>query len=294
MSKRSGLTLTDVLALITLTLIILVLFLPVSKANQYRYRGLTCKENLKQLGLGMIIYANDYEDDFPVMDGKGPWSKRLGFDYYLQNPDFTEGGAEEYNSRTISASLYMLIREVDILPKTFICPQSEQAPFDGYNDRGLDIVELWDFGHDPYKHVSYSYQNPYGRYPADGSHSARFAVVADMSPWFKDGDIVPPGEAYAPPQIIDVTEPSTWLLGNSLNHKPKGLICGEYQNIIFGDSHVSDADSPNVGRDNDNIYTFWSATEDPSEQDIQGGTNPTSRSEENDAKQIREDSFLAI
>jgi hypothetical protein len=293
MQKRRGLTLTDVLVLIVLSLIILAVYLPVSQASHQGYLGPRCATNLKQLGTAMIIYANDYEDDFPVLDGKGPWSKRLGFDYYLQDPDFEEGGAEEYNSRTISGSLYMLIREADVFPKTFVCPESEQAPFDGYNDKGLDIVELWDLGYDPYKHVSYSYQNPYGRYAADGTLSASFAIAGDMSPWFYFGDIVPPGEEYTPPQIIDITDPSTWLFGNSINHKPAGLTCGEYQNVLYGDSHVSYAESPNVGINYDNIYTFWSTTEYPTEQDIQGGVNPTSRGVEN-YSQTSYDSFLAI
>jgi hypothetical protein len=293
MQKRGGLTLTDLLVLIVLSLVILAVYLPVSQANQHRYRDLTCEENLKQLGIGMIVYANDYEDDFPVLGGKGPWSKRLGFDYYLLEPDFTEGGAEEYNSRTISATLYMLIREADVSPKTFVCPEAKQAHFDGYNIRGLDVVELWDFGHDPYKHVSYSYQNPYSRYAADGTKSARFAVASDMSPWFKDGDIVEPGEENTPPQIIDFIDPSTWPLGNSLNHKPKDALCAEYQNVIFGDGHVSSTGGPNAGVYNDNIYTFWTTTDNPMEEDIEGGANPTSRNKENDAKSDN-DSFLAI
>jgi hypothetical protein len=187
----------------------------------------------------------------------------------------------------------MLVREADVFPKTFVCPESEQAPFDGYNNRGLDIVELWDFDYDPYKHISYSYQNPYGRYAADGTFSARFAIAADMNPWFKDGDIVEPGELGTPPQIIDITDPSTWVLGNSLNHKTKDAICAEYQNVLFGDGHVSYTDSPNAGIKYDNIYTFWSTTEDPTEQDIEGGTNPTSRSADN-YSQTNQDSFLAI
>ena len=49
----------------------------------------------------------------------------------------------------------------------------------------------------------------------------------------------------------------------------------------------------NVGMNNDNIYTFWSTEENPTEQDIQGGTAPTSRSPENGDKS-KDDSFLAI
>ncbi len=63
--------------------------------------------------------------------------------------------------------------------------------------------------------------------------------------------------------------------------------------VLFGDGHVSYEKQPNIGVKNDNIYTFWSTEENPTEQDKQGETAPTSRSVENDAKS-KDDSFLAI
>ena len=48
-----------------------------------------------------------------------------------------------------------------------------------------------------------------------------------------------------------------------------------------------------VGINHDNIYTYWSTPTNPTENDIRIGTNPTSRSKENDA-QSPDDSFLAI
>jgi len=65
------------------------------------------------------------------------------------------------------------------------------------------------------------------------------------------------------------------------------------QNVLFADGHVAYETQPNVGADQDNIYTFWSAPDNPTEQDIQGGTAPTDRSPDNDAKS-RDDSFLVI
>jgi hypothetical protein len=59
------------------------------------------------------------------------------------------------------------------------------------------------------------------------------------------------------------------------------------------DGHASFEKQPNIGVKNDNIYTFWPTKESPTEQDRQGGTAPTSRSPENDAKS-KDDSFLAI
>ena len=60
-----------------------------------RAQRVICGTNLKGLGTAMIVYANDYDDDYAQLPGAGPWSKRLGFDYDNTTPDFSEGGAEE-------------------------------------------------------------------------------------------------------------------------------------------------------------------------------------------------------
>lgn len=252
---------------------------------------MVCGANLNGLGTAMRVYTNDYDGSYPQLPGKGPWSKELGLAYDLAKPDFD--GKQSNTARTITACWYLLVREDDVSPKSFICPQTNLMEFDGSNPANKDIVELWDFGKNPYEHVSYAYHNPYGKYPADGARSATFAIAADMSPWFNNGDIVPAGESNMPPQGIQFTNPTTWTLGNSLNHRPAGANAAEGQNVLYADGHTAWETQPNVGVKNDNIYTFWSAEENPTEQDRQGGTAPTGRGAENDAKS-EDDSFLAI
>jgi prepilin-type processing-associated H-X9-DG protein len=187
----------------------------------------------------------------------------------------------------------LLVRYGDVSPKSFVCPRARQVEFDGTNPEEPDLVELWDFGSEPYKHVSYSYHNPYGGFPAHENLPSDFATLADMNPWFKEGDIVEPGKDFTPPKIIDIKDSSTWPKGNSINHRTEDQKFAEGQNVLYVDGHASYEKGSNVGINHDNIYTFWSAIDNPSEQDIQGGTNPTSRSKENDAKS-KDDSFLAI
>ena len=122
----------------------------------------------------------------------------------------------------------------------------------------------------------------------------------------KDGDFLKPNQdKNLPPQIIDVEDDATFVNGNSMNHteyeedflyfflRTRQNPHGFGQPVTYTDGHVSFEKQPNVGVNNDNIYTFWSTEKNPSEQDIQGGTAPTSRSLENDAKS-KDDSFLAI
>jgi prepilin-type processing-associated H-X9-DG protein len=304
MKKQSKLTSVEVIVgscilVFSFILIHLVLTTPVVKMPSHQ---VICATNLKGLGMALMVYSQDYDDEYPKL-GHGPWAKELGYSY--EDTDFKPYDYE--GPCTITSSLYLLVREADVTPRSFICPQqTKQTEFEGQHTKGLDLTELWDFGPDPYKHICYAYHNPYGRYPANGKSSAFFAVMADMNPWLKDGEFLNPNkDKNLPPQIINITDDSIFEKSNSLNHteleenyliffkRKRQYPCGPGQNVLFGDGHVSYEKQPNVGVNNDNIYTFWSTEENPTEQDIQGGTAPTSRSPENDAKSTT-DSFLAI
>jgi prepilin-type processing-associated H-X9-DG protein len=289
MERNARLTLVGLGTVAGLILFVILLAIPALNLVKKIAIKNVCGTNLKGLGTAMTVYANDYDDMYPQLPGTGPWSEDLGFPFFLDRPDFSNA---QFNTlRNISASLYLLVREADVSPTSFICPYSEMQPFDGDNPDKKDIVDLWDFGNAPHSHVSYSYHNPYGKYPSDGTRSAAFAVAADMSPWFKNGNFVLPGSEpsteHNRPAIITVSDKSTWPAGNGRYHTEDG------HNVLFADGHTSYETRPNVGVKNDNIYTYWSAEENPTEQDRQGGTAPTGRGPENDAKS-REDSFLAI
>ncbi len=296
MENRKGLTLVEVIVVILVLLALGAAFVLPRRNVRHIAQRVVCGANLKGLGTAMTVYADDYDGAYPQLPGKGPWSKELGFDYY------SFGGPQAKAGRTISASWYLLVRETDVSPKSFVCPRSSQVSFEGENPENLDIIELWDYGADPYKHVSYVMHNPYGKFPADETKGAAFAIAADMSPWFKAGDIVSPPADGSAPQIIKAGDDKTWSLGNSWNHPDvrrrlfryvpvKGSRTG--QNVVFADGHSAFEKSANCGVDKDNIYTFWSKDEEPSEQDRQGGKNPTARDKENDAKSAT-DSFLGI
>lgn len=302
MNKRKGFTFIELIVVIVIIFLLLAVLMPHLGKNKPINARIICGTNLRGIGTAMTVYANDYDDNYPQLPGTGPWSKELGFAYDLKNPDFFPTGSQGNTGRTITASLYLLVREADVAPKSFICPAAEYfmreeradvkyTDFDGRNTNNFDITELLDFGPDPYQHVSYSMHNPYGKFPADAKRNAGFAIAADMNPWFKNGDIVSPAVNKKVPQIIQLNDKSTWILGNSANHPKKRNIEG--QNVIWADGHSTFETLPNTGINQDNIFTFHSTDKDPTEQDIQGGTNPTSRDPENDAKD-KDDSFLAI
>ncbi|MBE0534609.1 MAG: hypothetical protein IH624_02990 [Phycisphaerae bacterium] len=302
MENQKGLTLIEVIVICCMVLFLAAILIPAFDNGSRIAPRVVCGTNLKGLGTAIMVYANDYDDRYPQLPGEGPWAKRLGFDHDLPHPDFGQGGAQSQTPRTITASWYLLVREADVGPKSFICPLSKQGPFDGKNNANLEITQLWDFGPDPYRHVSYALHNPYGQFPGHGDRSATFAMAADMSPWFRNGEIVAPGLDGAAPQIINAADETTWKLGNSLNNPQirrrffgwwRTEVPLQGQNVLYADGHSSFEKTPNCGIKRDNIYTYWSKENEPTDQDIQGGQNPTARDKENDAKS-KDDSFLAI
>ncbi len=310
---NGGFTIWELLCIILIIFFLAAIMMPsLSKVKKISTR-VVCGTNLKGLGTAVSVYANDYDDWFPRLPGQGEWSRKLGFAYDMEKPQFGEGGTQHRTGRTISASWYLLVRQADVSPKSFVCSESNQTAFGyQYYSSSEDITRFWDFGEDPYKHVSYSMHNPYGRFPAKGSRSASFAYAGDMSPWFEDGDIVPPNrsnrEWWRNVALFSTVSDSfsareQIMQANSMLHNREG------QNVMFADGHLEYVKSSDVGVKHDNIYTFWSnvlnsiplsdsvekdsKVPDVSEADKRIGTNPTSRSKENDAKST-EDSFLAI
>lgn len=293
MKAKRGVSKVDVMIMLAMFAVLPAVFIPVWNRLNRRSPTLHCGTNLKGLGAAFMVYSYDYDGWYPQLRGTGPWEKDLGFDYDMLLPDFSPDGEQGSTPRSVTASWYLLVREVDVSPRSLVCPLSDQTAFDGRNPGNLDIVQLWDFGPTPHRHVSYAMHNPYGRFPSGGLNRASFAVAADMSPWFWEGDIQPAGAKNAPPQVIDFADPTTWPLGNTLSHTRLGTGPSDGQNVLYADGSTHYETRSDVGVRNDNIYTFWPTEDSPTEQDRRGGAAPVDRTPDNDAKS-EEDSFLVL
>src|SRR5437660_12563920 len=79
--SRTGLTLVELITLIALACVLAAILFPVlAPCGCHEGDGRTCLSNLKQLGLGMMMYAQDYDDHYPSYHsdsridwGEGPW-----------------------------------------------------------------------------------------------------------------------------------------------------------------------------------------------------------------------------
>jgi len=237
---------------------------------------MTCGTNLSGIGKAMLMYANDYDNRLPRAGGEGTiWQPKINnwqagdrITAYNLQPDGTGGQA------SISASLYLLIKYGEISPKPFVCTHDkgtrEFKPAEYKVSK--ELIDLWDFGPEPWKHCSYAYHMPYGRYALNTSSEPGLAVAADRSPWIATGKLKARNFSLFKPDG-DIKQQKA---GNSLVHQEDG------QNVLFMDSHVYFEKRSFCAIKDDNIYTFWDGS------DIRRGAPPVIGSQPQD----RRDSLL--
>jgi hypothetical protein len=240
---------------VSICLLIGILLPALAKARQIAYR-MVCGTNLSQIGMAMLVYANDYEDELPRAGGKNTkwgqavfWNAPDRFQAYSLQADGSGGFA------TISSSLYFLVKYYEVSPKSFICPGDSGArefkPSDYPPAKGKELKDFWDFGPTPQKHCSYSYHIPYGLYALTSSSDPEMAIAADRNPWIASPDRDAKIWHFFKPDIFPWNGTAKQArYGNSVSHKEDG------QQVLFMDSHVDFEKRPYCGIKDDNIYTF--------------------------------------
>jgi hypothetical protein len=260
-------------------LIVAILLPALVRVRQISER-LVCSTNLSGLGVAMQIYSTDYCDEFPHAGGQATvWATRISdwranerFAAYDLQSDGTGGSA------SITASLYLLVKYAEVTPKSFVCrSDSGTTEFRPYEYRaGEDLIDFWDFGPEPQRHVSYSYHMPYffdGRSRAVTSISEPgMAALADRNPWQSS----PFAEAADFAAFRPTGGTRALEAGNALAHGRNG------QNVLFIGGHVEFEKTPLCGVGHDNIYTSQDGS------DVSRGNAPTLKS----GPAGRTDSFL--
>lgn len=266
--KKKGFTLIELLVVISIIAMLLAILMPALGRVKEMAQRVVCGTNCKGLGTSMIIYASDYDDSFPV-SGEGDITGAFdtwgdpSWAYDNTTYDFAAQGED----MTVSSSLFLLIKEVDGDPASFICKSGDEVEFDIPSGVTLDLTELHDFGPSPLDNVSYAYQLPYKvnansmAVPANGNKGSSFAVLADKSPMCDPS--LEQGTATAD-NYLDIIDrlSDDWSVGNSPNKKWQNNAANsaahkrEGQNVLFGDGHASFEKRPDVGVRNDNIYNM--------------------------------------
>ena len=278
--KKKGFTLVELLVVIAIIALLMGILMPaLARVRQIAFR-MVCGTNLSGIGKAMVLYANEYDDEFPRAGGRtSQWSNKIAdwaavnrYAAYQLGSDGTGGFV------TITSSFYLLIKYTEVTPSSFVCKSDGQVTEFNPIESGtnLEVTQLWDFGPTPADHCSYAYHMPYGLYALTSSSEPGLAVAADRNPWI-------PGPGYEPDAAnftnFNPAGGREYVsLGNSPSHQ------NDSQNVLFVDIHVNQEKSSACGVNDDNIYTFWGS----STANIQKGTMPAPNTQPTN----RADSYL--
>ena len=270
--KKKGFTLVELLVVIAIIALLMGILMPaLARVRQVAYR-MVCGSNLSGIGKAMLIYANDYDEQYPRAGGRDSrWTRsKLGKITLWYS---TTGAVDAYGTGivTVTSSLYLLVKYADVTPKQFICKGDIGADVFELSDESdtpinFEIVDAWDFGSNPGKRNSYGYHMPYANMSRDPAKpmspvlNPASPLCADRNLYFdinaelytKDGDLKDPSlETTSVGNTTREVYTDDDRKGNSACHQREG------QNVLFNDSHVAFERFPNVGIDNDNIYQSW-------------------------------------
>jgi prepilin-type N-terminal cleavage/methylation domain-containing protein len=233
--RTRGFTLVELLVVIGIIALLISILLPALNAAKERANRVKCASNLRQIGQGLKLYINDFKV-YPRTN-------------YNPGAQLAGGGGDEYSGQpanstptvnSVTAAMFLLIRQCDLNPEVFTCPSSNQEK-DTLNNQS--VADRGNFM--SAKSLSYSFTNPYpstaavkNGYKWHDGVPAEWAIGADRN----DGGT---GMVVTGSRSQPIANQKAM---NSKNHE------GEGQNVLYNDGHVDWQTTQWVGAMDDGVY----------------------------------------
>lgn len=227
-SKRAGFTLIELLVVIAIIAILAAILFPVFAQAREKARQTSCLSNLKQMGLGVLMYAQDNDETYPPVGTVVPSGFTFSNQYYWFFGLIQQSG----NAAKLKASeglVYPYLKNTKIqtcLSADDIKPGSGGAPFTidpGDAPLGYDSNVLIGGG------IPKSY-SPYTLY-------GPFTALAD---WEAPSESLLMADAGGPSSSFNGIQPPRNIRTNTVTNYPQlsGRHPGFASNVVFQDGHA--------------------------------------------------------
>jgi prepilin-type processing-associated H-X9-DG protein len=224
-----------------IALLISILLPSLNRAREQANR-VKCASNLRQIGQGIQMYANENKGNFPRTYFKPTVAAVIADSSGATQPkSFSDDGktAGPVLDNDVTSALFLLLKTQDLTSEVFICPSS-QGERDSFG--GKSVQERSNFTDIPLN-LTYSYVAPY---PTQAARDAGFKLNYTLTSDFAVAGDINPGTTGGNPKD-DVKSPRPNSARNVMQNANSNNHNGDGQNVLYADGHVEFQNTPYCG-----------------------------------------------